>query len=1241
MLVAHLGDLHLRNETDRHSEYRKVFDKIYKKLNDVKPDRIVIVGDLFESRISLTNEVKILSGELLNNLSKIAKVIITIGNHDLSLKNLNRVDSIDTIVKLINNKNVIYYNKSGFYKDGKITWVVYHHPDKQLDPWKNKIKDKNQIYIGLFHDPILNCINDLGYIFDNNKYKNISYFKNNDFLLLADIHKLQYFRKNKTAAYCGSTIQQNFGETVGNHGILLWNIKSKTDFKIEEVNIPNDHTFINFYIDEGFDYDDIILETTERIGIQPEFKVHWTDLSSNINTENERRIRKYIKDTYNTNKVKFSKTYIYTDIISSKMLSESLDLTNIVVHRKIFKEYLLEQGYNKKDIEEILKIDDIINDRLEIKEQQTNIEWKIDKLWFNNFKVFGDNNILDWRNLKGLIQISGENQQGKTTILDVITYILYGTTTTTIKREKFGDNRYINNKRNLDYCNAGAIIDVNGEKIIILRTTNRKWNKRKTELISCSSNLDYYSGEIIKPENKLTGERKTKTQDKLNTIIGDFKDFVRLSLTNADNLNELLSSDRSVFIDSIIRDAGYDIFEKKLKEYKDYKKNIIKERLIVDISSSEIEVLNIKNNIKEKVKIIKENKNIIKNYEIDLSNDNIIRDNLIKQLNKIDDLMQEFDITISEDTILNYKKKILDNEAEITIFEREILELPTKFDSVKINKLKVKLKDTNDKINKINEEISHIINNNTEFDSKIDKIKSKLRELRDKEIRMFKDKINDKEKEINNIENEKKQIVNDKISIIKDKLKNVELEKITIENKIIILKKDGNFLKKQNDEKTEEIEELKNNKFCPTCGRDYDETTPEHLEHIHKKIVEFELIIKSNNNKINELIGEFKNLTKLLPNLEEKTTILKLNKNNLSKGEYDNDILLSFNKLKNIEDIKEEVFEIFDLIKRLNNNDLSVTDDLKNKFNKGKYLLKKLDKDKSDSLVVIRNLKSELKLLNIENIEDDIYQEEKIKDAYELRKEKHNLKEKLILNIDNYNLKMKEIKQNIDKYKEYEKQIQENKETQIKINEIDKSIFFIKNNIGETFDNISNIKGEVVLKENEIKNISTRISKYIKQKKQEELEKEYQICISRDGIPTYLLKKSIHLINKELNELLTNVDFTLFFDDNLILKLSMDDRLDVSQNAIVSSGKERTFCALVLKIALRQINIKSRPNFIILDEIMGKLYEKSITEFIDLLDEIKNKIDNIIIIEHIHPINYDELITVSKNDKLISTLIVN
>jgi len=39
--IVHLADVHIRN-IDRHEEYKKVFQKLYKKLIDLQPDRIVI-----------------------------------------------------------------------------------------------------------------------------------------------------------------------------------------------------------------------------------------------------------------------------------------------------------------------------------------------------------------------------------------------------------------------------------------------------------------------------------------------------------------------------------------------------------------------------------------------------------------------------------------------------------------------------------------------------------------------------------------------------------------------------------------------------------------------------------------------------------------------------------------------------------------------------------------------------------------------------------------------------------------------------------------------------------------------------------------------------------------------------------------------------------------------------------------------------------------------------------------------
>jgi len=193
MKIAHLADVHIRN-VERHDEYREVFEKIYNELKIRQPEKIVIVGDLFENFIEISNEAKILGGEFLNKLSHIAKVIITRGNHDLRKKNLNRTDSIKVVVKLIDNPNVTYYDTTGIYDEGNISWVVYDHPDKLNDPWVGQTKKKEQIYIGLFHDPIQNSSTDRGKFFTDSMYKSINDFKKNDFLFLGDIHKRQFFK---------------------------------------------------------------------------------------------------------------------------------------------------------------------------------------------------------------------------------------------------------------------------------------------------------------------------------------------------------------------------------------------------------------------------------------------------------------------------------------------------------------------------------------------------------------------------------------------------------------------------------------------------------------------------------------------------------------------------------------------------------------------------------------------------------------------------------------------------------------------------------------------------------------------------------------------------------------------------------------------------------------------------------------------------------------------------------------
>lgn len=195
--IAHFADIHVFKSLERHQEIRKVFERVYTKLEQQKPDRIVIVGDTYNDYIDLEGEALILIGELLNRFSTIAPVIITRGNHEIRKKNRSRVDTVRTITDLLQNPNITYYDKSGFYQDENIVWVVWDHVEhryQNINPWKDipHTRDKSLIYIDIYHDPIDGCVFHTGYNTGTRSLPMPSDFKGN-YSFFGDIHLRQFF----------------------------------------------------------------------------------------------------------------------------------------------------------------------------------------------------------------------------------------------------------------------------------------------------------------------------------------------------------------------------------------------------------------------------------------------------------------------------------------------------------------------------------------------------------------------------------------------------------------------------------------------------------------------------------------------------------------------------------------------------------------------------------------------------------------------------------------------------------------------------------------------------------------------------------------------------------------------------------------------------------------------------------------------------------------------------------------
>ena len=196
--IVHLADIHIRN-MERHDEYQEQFEKLYIELYKIKPDYIALVGDLYESFLTVSNEADTLSGDFLRNLSKIAPTVCVSGNHDLRKSNLLRINSLEKVVKLLDIDNITYLGKSGFFQDkyfDDIVWVNHSHLEKNINPWKDieHIRDEKKIYVDLFHDPIYGCSNDDGFEFKSKKMRKLSDF-NSNVGLFGDIHKRQIWYK--------------------------------------------------------------------------------------------------------------------------------------------------------------------------------------------------------------------------------------------------------------------------------------------------------------------------------------------------------------------------------------------------------------------------------------------------------------------------------------------------------------------------------------------------------------------------------------------------------------------------------------------------------------------------------------------------------------------------------------------------------------------------------------------------------------------------------------------------------------------------------------------------------------------------------------------------------------------------------------------------------------------------------------------------------------------------------------
>ena len=121
-VIYHLADLHIPNNNDRYDEYMSVFDNVYKKLEEDKREKLIVIcGDIFHKNSSLQTMSTNFGSILLAKFTRYGKLILIHGNHD---QNMNVKDSISTIESILSLTNkLIEMNNIKYLKENKIIYL--------------------------------------------------------------------------------------------------------------------------------------------------------------------------------------------------------------------------------------------------------------------------------------------------------------------------------------------------------------------------------------------------------------------------------------------------------------------------------------------------------------------------------------------------------------------------------------------------------------------------------------------------------------------------------------------------------------------------------------------------------------------------------------------------------------------------------------------------------------------------------------------------------------------------------------------------------------------------------------------------------------------------------------------------------------------------------------------------------------------------------------------------------------
>lgn len=419
--IVHVSDVHIRLNQG-FGRLQATIDELKRRLEAYDPKETIVVctGNVFHSKTSLSPEAVLFARRFFGDLILLGFEVVCIpGYHDGNASDPDRSDAIQTLEPYFENDPRLrgrfhYFRTTGRYPLRNLTFGVgsVFSPDAK-PPSAEALESRDDPMfrrVALYHGLVRTAVLPDDRVVDATTALGPEDFRGYDLVLLGHVHRHQFLAEN--CGYASSLQQQSHQEDPLQHGFVAWDVElCRGTF----VAVPAEHQYLTLTVESG------AVTSEPALPAQVSFRVRHRDTTpeqlADLRGRYEERCRVVEWKVIRGSDLQSERSHVAT---------MGQDLLNPSRFGRLVQRCFPDR-FTPADLERLADLHREFN-RDMVDEEAAVRNWNVERLRFSNLFCFEEDNVIDFTALprNAVVEIFGSNGSGKTSLLDVICFALFG-----------------------------------------------------------------------------------------------------------------------------------------------------------------------------------------------------------------------------------------------------------------------------------------------------------------------------------------------------------------------------------------------------------------------------------------------------------------------------------------------------------------------------------------------------------------------------------------------------------------------------------------------------------------------------------------------------------------------------------------------------------------------------------------------------------------------------------------------